>query len=236
MRIPTAIFVSVMLAAVAAGGLLAANRIDQSPRTPIASLFPMGEAFDFEPPVPGSYELHTIKSAPTGQVLDANAKQHDLSEIMTGKISLVSFVYLNCGDVNGCPLATSTLFDIYHSSIAAPVLHDNVQMLTISFDPERDTVEAIESFAYPITHDSDIDKKIQWRVLTTPDQAALKPIIDGFGQVVDRSNDQERLNHLLRMFLVDRDGNIRNIYGLGLIDPRLMMTDIETLLIEDGTL
>ena len=57
-----------------------------------------------------------------------------------------------------------------------------------------------------------------------------------FGQVVDRSNDEDRLNHLLRMFLVDRKGNIRNIYGLGLIDPRLLMTDIETLLLEDGTL
>jgi len=38
------------------------------------------------------------------------------------------------------------------------------------------------------------------------------------------------------VFLVDRKGNIRNIYGLDLIDPRLLMTDIETLLLEDGTL
>ena len=34
---------------------------------------------------------------------------------------------------------------------------------------------------------------------------------------------------------IDRDGKIRNIYGLGLIDPRLLMTDVETLLMTEGT-
>lgn len=202
----------------------------------IATLFPMGDEFDFEPPVAGSYKLQSIKPAPDGLVMASDGAKQDLSDILAGKISLVSFVYLMCGDVNGCPLATSTLFDVYHHSQQAPVLHDNVQMLTISFDPERDTVEAIESFSYPILSDEEADKKIVWRVLTTENLTALNPILDGFGQVVDRSNDEERLNHLLRMFLVDRHGKIRNIYGLGLIDPRLLMTDIETLLLEDGTL
>ncbi len=202
----------------------------------IADLFPMAEDFDFTPPQPGSYTLARIKPAPDGPVLTSTGKQSDLSEILDGKVSLVSFVYLMCSDVNGCPLAISTLFDLYETSLAAPELAGNVQLVTISFDPERDTVEAIESFAYPIANDTKAGQKIGWHILTTADQTMLKPILDGFGQVVDRSEDPEKLNHLLRMFLVDRNGDIRNIYGLGLIDPRLLMTDIETLLIEDGTM
>ncbi len=68
-------------------------------------------------------------------------------------------------------------------------------------------------------------------------QEALKPILDGYGQVVDRSTDLEQISHLLRIYLVDGQGHIRNIYGLGgLIDPRLLMTDVETLLMEEAGL
>lgn len=230
------IVASVIAIVITAGAFAIYSGNQFAERQSIAALFPMGEDFDFVPPVSGSYKLHALKPAPDGSVLTADGTKQELSGVLAGKVSLVSFVYLMCGDVNGCPLATSTLFEIYDTSILAPVLHDHVQLLTISFDPDRDTVEAIESFSYPILQDDDADQKVVWRVLTTENQAALKPILDGFGQVVDRSNDQDRLNHLLRMFLVDRKGNIRNIYGLGLIDPRLLMTDIETLLLEDGTL
>ncbi len=234
MRKPVVIIT--LLTALFVGAIVWLSADYSTEREPIAALFPMGEDFDFVPPVSGSYKLQSIKPAPNGSVLSSSGAKQELAELLDGKISLVSFVYLMCGDVNGCPLATSTLYDIYHNSKMAPVLHDNVQLLTISFDPVRDTVEAIESFSYPVLNDEEADQKIIWRVLTTQNETALKPILEGFGQVVDRSNDEDQINHLLRMFLVDRQGNIRNIYGLGLIDPRLLMTDIETLLLEDGTL
>ena len=201
-----------------------------------SSAFVQGAEFQFDPPAPGSYSLPPIKRAPDGVVIDIDGQERTLAEITEGKISLVSFVYFMCGDVNGCPLAISTLYNIYDGSAAVPALSDKVQLLTVSFDPERDTVEAIEAFHYPVTSDPDADKKIGWDVLTTSGQAALQPILDGYGQAVDRSDDQETISHLLRIFLVDREGVIRNVYGLGLIDPRLIMTDVETLMMEDGML
>ena len=204
------------------------------PRANFSAVFEPSEEFQFDPPAPGSYRLNAIKRAPDGEVLDIHGTARSLREIMQGKISLVSFVYLNCGDINGCPLAMATLFDMHDTSLRIPELRGDVQLLTISFDPERDTVEAIEAFAYPVTSDPSAAKKLEWQVLTTTGQDALQPILDGFGQVVDRSPDQEQISHVLRVYLVDREGNIRNIYGLGLIDPRLLMTDVETLLMEEG--
>ena len=40
--------------------------------------------------------------------------------------------------------------------------------------------------------------------------------------------------HQLRVYLVDRQRRIRNIYGLGFLDPRLLLTDVLTLLAEEG--
>ncbi|MBK0325936.1 SCO family protein [Rhodobacteraceae bacterium F11138] len=205
-----------------------------SPAAPYASVFPPDESFQFDPPPAGSYDLPVIKQAPDGRVLDIDGQVRSLSGITGGKVSLVSFVYLTCGDVNGCPLAMSTLFDIYYASGEIPGLRDRLQLLTISFDPERDTVEAIDAFAYPIRNDGEADQRVPWQVLTTAGQTDLQPILDGYGQVVDRAPDQDSISHLLRIYLVDGRGQIRNVYGLGLIDPRLLMTDVETLLMQES--
>jgi hypothetical protein len=40
------------------------------------------------------------------------------------------------------------------------------------------------------------------------------------------------LPHTLRVFLIDRQGRIRNIYSSGTLDPRLILADIRTLILE----
>jgi len=44
------------------------------------------------------------------------------------------------------------------------------------------------------------------------------------------------LYHILRVFLIDRDGRIRNIYSSATLDPRLVLADVKTLLLEEKTL
>lgn len=227
-----------LVAGVAFAGGLAWTQQRQNPvvhqlPSPFSAVIEAREEFQFTPPKPGSYRLNRLKSAPDGTVLDINGTERNLSELTQGKITLVSFIYLMCSDENGCPLASSVLFELHDASLNLPGLNKDVQLMTISFDPERDTVEAIESFAYPVLSDTAADQKFDWHVLTTSGNEQLQPILDGYGQVVDRSTDQDQISHLLRMYLVDRKGDIRNVYGLGTIDPRLLMTDIETLLLEE---
>ncbi len=200
----------------------------------LEALFSRSAAYDFEVPEPGSYALPPIKRSPEGWVVDHRGQVRRLGRILEGRYSLVSFVYLLCGDENGCPLALGTLFDIHDASAALPGLKSKVQLVTLSFDPARDTPEALASFAFPVLIDSEAADKLDWHFLTTRSLEELQPLLDGFGQVVDRSGDGETLNHLLRLFLVDDKGWVRNVYGLGMIDPRLLMTDIETLLLEAG--
>ncbi|MFV1600898.1 MULTISPECIES: SCO family protein [unclassified Phaeobacter] len=202
--------------------------------TPFSDIFPSDPAFQFSPPEPGSYRLNRLKPAPDGAVLTTNGIQTRLHQLFDEKITLVSFVYLTCGDVDGCPLAFSTLYDIHDASAQLPGLRQKVQLMTISFDPERDTVEAIAAFAHPVSSDPASAQKLDWHILTTADAEALRPLLDGFGQVIDRGSSDDQINHLLRMYLVDTQGMIRNVYGLGLIDPRLLMTDVETLLMAEA--
>jgi cytochrome oxidase Cu insertion factor (SCO1/SenC/PrrC family) len=76
----------------------------------------------------------------------------------------------------------------------------------------------------------------EWRFITTASQDKLQPIIDAYGQAVDRKKNPNDptgpLNHTLRVFLIDRHGKIRNIYSSGTLDVRLVMADVKTLLAE----
>ncbi len=203
-------------------------------KKPMALSFEPEPHYEFVPPKPGTYTLPIIKKASDGQVLDIHGRSKSLKKILRGKISIVSFVYLTCSEIQGCPLAISTFFELFHASEKLQDLRRSAQLVTISFDPKLDTVQAINAFSYPIMADDTADRKIKWSVLTTQSQDQLQPILDGYGQVITRKQDSDIINHLLRIFLIDKAGNIRNIYGLGTIDPRLLVTDVETLIIEAG--
>src|SRR6185436_10574886 len=77
-----------------------------------------------------------------------------------------------------------------------------------------------------------------WRFVTARSQTELQPILEAYGQAVDKKQNAADptgpLNHTLRVFLVDADGNIRNIYSSGTLDPRLVLADIRTLMLESA--
>lgn len=198
----------------------------------LPNAFPRTPEFDFVTPVPGSYRLPPIKAAADGPLLDHTGADVRLAGYWKGRISLVSFVYLTCGDQNGCPLAMSVLYDIEHASRDHEILRAHAQLMTISFDPARDPPAALDALAAPKARDIAEGRVMPWHFFTGSSEAALAPMLAAFGQRVDKDPDSDRLNHLLRMFLVDSAGRIRNIYGLGTIDPRLIMADVSTLLLE----
>ena len=80
--------------------------------------------------------------------------------------------------------------------------------------------------------DSDRFKKIKWTVLTTENDTSVRAILNGYSQAISRNKDSDVINHVIRIYLIDKEKKVRNIYGLGTMDPRLLITDIETLLLE----
>ena len=66
----------------------------------------------YDLPQPGTYKLYNIRKAGNGEVIDGNGENVSLHKSMNGKITLLSFIYSNCTDTNGCPLATSVFYKI----------------------------------------------------------------------------------------------------------------------------
>jgi hypothetical protein len=75
-----------------------------------------------------------------------------------------------------------------------------------------------------------------WHFVTTKSQAELQPILAAYDQAVDKkanpADPTGPLHHTLRVFLIDAAGRIRNIYSSGTLDPRLVLADVRTLMME----
>ena len=192
-------------------------------------------ALDFEPPAPGTYTLHRIMAAPDGQVLGLDGRPQRLARFTRERITLLGFIYTTCVDPDGCPLAYRVFDTVRDAVAAAPALRDRVRLVTLSFDPARDTPAAMRRYAGSRVRGGGVP----WLFLTTPSARELMPLVEGFGQdvryEVDRSSGAVRreLAHVLKVFLVDRAGFVREIYSSTFLHPQTVLNDIETLVLEE---
>lgn len=190
----------------------------------------------FALPAPGAYKLERILKAPEGIVLDSDGSRHRLSEFTTGKVTLFSFIYTYCTDAKGCPLAYETLHSLKKILGKDLRTRDKVRFVSMSFDPTYDTPPAMRSYGGA---DARERAGVDWRFLTSRSNAELAPMLDGFGQDVsvaaERAPGQRvpTLSHLLKVYLIDAGGTVREIYSTSFLQSALVLNDIHTLLLEN---
>jgi cytochrome c peroxidase len=188
-------------------------------------------ALSFSPPEPGTYQLPSLGFAADGDVLDTGGKAVTLHSLMGDKIVLLSFIYSTCSDVNGCPLATAVLHKIKSRLKKEPALADRLRLITLSFNPEHDTPERMKAYAQSFQ-----GRGIEWQFLTTRSEKELRPILSGYNQLVQKvydaqGHDTGTFSHLLRVYLIDREKRLRNIYSVSFLHPDTLVNDVKTVLL-----
>lgn len=181
----------------------------------------------YEPPAPGTYELPPIDTITDHPVLDASGRATTLGAEIGDRIAVVSFIYGACAEVAGCPLSTAALHRIDRLLADDPDLACDVVLVTVSFDPERDTPSRLAGMR-------DLhEPRADWRFLTTRDEAQLAPLLADFGQTVSKLRWEDGawtgvFRHVLKVFLVDRERRVRNVYSAGFLHPALVLNDVRT--------
>ena len=186
---------------------------------------------EFVPPAPGTYVLHHIKPAPDGTVLGVDGRAAPLSRYTRGSITLLGFIYTTCSDPDGCPLAYRVFDALKETFTARAELHGKVRFVTLSFDPARDTPQVMKHYAGSRAVEK--ENGLRWYFLTTRSSRELMPLVEGFGQDVRVMRNRRELSHVLKVFLIDRGGDVREIYSSQFLHPEVVLNDIQTLLLED---
>ncbi len=186
-------------------------------------------------PPPGSYMLNRIQRVPFAIVLEGNNIPRPLSRYTQKAITLLSFIYTTCGDPQGCPRAWEAFETIRQEVKDRPDLHAKVRLVFVSLDPRHDTPRMLAIFARSTSTDSAI---VPWHFLTTYSTVFLDRLLRDMGTEIsiDRAASEGGtlvLNHLLKVFLIDPRGWVREIYANATLDPAVILGDIETLLIEE---
>ncbi len=186
-------------------------------------------------PDPGTYELHKIFSVPSLYVLDSNGTLQPISKYTKGKITLLTFFYQRCSDADGCPYAMQLFHRVKSKLDKDEELRDRIRFVHISFDPDRDTPMMMAGLEKNYANSNKDKKSIEWNFLTTSSIDELLPVVDAFGQNVDinvssLTNDQSiSYSHVLKIFLIDKEGDVREIYSTAYVSKDMLLNDIKTL-------
>lgn len=186
---------------------------------------------EYAPPRPGSYALPTIDTVSDHPLLDNGGNRTGLFALSRDHLTIVAFVYTTCTDAQGCPVSFAVLHALDRALAGDAALARQVRLITISFDPERDTPARMAAMRRLHRPRSD------WRFVTTHDEAELAPLLADFDQPVAKLRYDDGtwtglFRHVLKVFLLDRQHRVRNVYSTGFLDSALVLNDVRTLMLE----
>ncbi len=164
--------------------------------------------------------LPRIRLAP-GFLLTDQAGQRLTNEDLRGKIVLYNFSYARCGEQ--CEPLNATLRSVQDQLAQAAGEGAPVELVTISFDPERDTPAALQAYAQAAGADPS-----RWR-FATGDPARMKNIIGGGFEAYYEPDDQGGFKFSPAFALVDGWGIIRAEYRNEVPTPERVLKHIEVI-------
>jgi protein SCO1/2 len=118
---------------------------------------------------------------------------------LAGKVVAINFIYTRCALPQFC-LRITNHFGVLQKRFAKELSRGELALMTVTFDPERDTPEAMAAYASQWKADPKV-----WHFLTGP-VADVRRVNSMFG--VDFFPDEGLFNHSLRTAVIDRRGRI----------------------------
>jgi protein SCO1/2 len=163
--------------------------------------------------------LADIGPAPATVLVDSSGKLFDLASLK-GKAVIVSFVYTTC--TGACPATTLSLSRIQKTLEAARLWGKSVEFVSISLDPDRDTIEVLTRYAQLFHADL-----ANWHFLTGS-RSEVQSVVTAWGMWA-RIGPAGVLDHPSRIFLLDQEGHEREIYNLEFLKEDAVLKDVQWL-------
>ncbi len=163
------------------------------------------------------------EAVPDFALTDQNGKTVRLAD-WKGKVLLVTFVYTNCPLSDYCPRMSHNFAGIDKQLQGTPGLYDRTHLLTVSFDPARDTPAVLRSYGGAYTGRYTEETFAHW-TFAVPKKADLEPLL-GFFDVGAVPAPGGTLTHTLSTVEIAPDGRILKWYPGNQWTPAEVLTDI----------
>jgi protein SCO1 len=161
------------------------------------------------------------------QLLNQDSAQVTFPDISKNKIMVIGFIYTHCPDI--CPMTTHNMQTVQEKLKEDKI--NNVEFISLSFDPERDRPSILKKYA-----DIRGIKLDNWSFLTG-NQKSIKKILKEFNvnvfpgdsTISDNGTVNYYLVHTDRISLVDQYGRLRKNYPGSQVNIDELIKDINNL-------
>ncbi|MCR2823500.1 SCO family protein [Lederbergia panacisoli] len=145
---------------------------------------------------------------PSVMLEDSKGREYSISEFK-GKYVLISFMYTSCTTV--CVDLEWNMSQVFQQ-IPDKYLGEEIDFLSISFDPKRDTPEILDKYREHFNSDGEI-----WRMARIPNQQELDTLLKEFGVIVI-PDEYGNFAHNSAFYLVDKKGTLVEVMDYKNID------------------
>lgn len=167
-------------------------------------------------------KLEVLQKAPDFELTSIDGEQVSLQNT-NGKVRIVYFYFASCPDV--CPPTTFMLSQVQDQLKEKNLFGEKALLISITFDPERDTPEAIRNFADKVHADY-----TSWKFLRGEEEPTIA-LAKEFGVGVFK-DEKGQFSHFNVITLVDKEGQIRKWYNGNdeNLTPEQIVKDMESLM------
>jgi protein SCO1/2 len=143
--------------------------------------------------------LPTLWMVPSYRLVDQEGRTRTPDELR-GSVWIADFIFTSCRSV--CPVLSAKMVQVQRA-----IRDPRLKFVSFSVDPERDTREALRTYAKRWAPDES-----RWTLLATT-QASLAELTKGMKTFVERQPDPDATLHTSELYLVDAQGRVRGLYG-----------------------
>ena len=157
-------------------------------------------------PAAGANSLHMPspgEEVPDFSFINQAGKRISLQQFR-GNVLFLTFIYSRCPFPDFCPRMSSNFAEIYKQIGTNPALA-GAHLLSISFDPERDTPKVLRDYGFSVAHTHDPALFNHWE-FAAASPAELPKVADFFALTVKPENGL--ITHNLSTAVIGPDGKI----------------------------
>ncbi len=160
-------------------------------------------------------------------LLNQDSSEVSFNEVLLGKNTVIGYIFTNCPDI--CPLTTNNMRLIQEKANEEGI--QNLQFVSVSFDPEVDHPSVLKKYSEIRNLDTS-----NWTFLTGEKEeidTLMKRIgiiaVVGDSSITSDGNSVYFYVHTDRIALIDSEGQLRKNYKGSELDKNLVVNDIKLL-------
>ena len=179
-----------------------------------------------QPPVEEKQPEQVGKVVPDLSLTNQEGKKFTFKDYR-GKALAITFVYRECPLPEFCIKMSRQFADMANQIASDPEAKDTIRLLSISFDPERDTPEKLKQYGLGYLGKEPADNLTVWNLAVGTDKE-VRSVADFFGLKYETdAADKTQINHSLVTAVIAPDGKVTRLFSGGRWTPDDVLAELK---------